>query len=384
MQSSACRMKAKRSKDMKTNRSGTRNQKKTNIEPNDIRPDKRTFLEEGFDRVLALSLRPTCFDDLVGQKRIVSSVKNQLESGRVPHFFIIAGPVGAGKTTLARILATCFRGPESADVLEINAANKTGIDDVRDLVDKMRYRPVYPKRCKVVILDEAHQLSNAAQNALNTETEDVADHVFYIFCTSAVNKIIPSLKRRAFVVNPEPLNDVDVKILLKNAAQAIGKDVENDESLCEQLDELTESISDAGITSPGLVLQAAERLFSGMTPRDSVWSIQESKIDPLELCRAVSSGQWANCCMLLREATKNDVPALRNSALGYLKAILLKSVGNKALNLSRAIQHLSIDCIRIDDGAALPLFLSSVCLACDAVNKMPKSNSNGTHSYRSK
>jgi len=104
----------------------------------------------------------------------------------------------------------------------------------------------------------------------------------------------------------------------------------------------------------------------------------------LELCRAVSSGQWANCCMLLREATKNDVPALRNSALGYLKAILLKSVGNKALNLSRAIQHLSIDCIRIDDGAALPLFLSSVCLACDAVNKMPKSNSNGTHSYRSK
>src|SRR4051794_1808865 len=114
-------------------------------------------------RVLALSMRPKSLDELVGQDKMVECISNQFATGRMPHFYLISGPIGSGKTTFARILARDLLHP--AEIEEINAANKTGVDDVRALVDKMRYKPVHPKKNRVVILDEAHQLSNSAQNA---------------------------------------------------------------------------------------------------------------------------------------------------------------------------------------------------------------------------
>lgn len=310
-------------------------------------------------RVLALSLRPDSLDELIGQDDIIESINKQLASGRMPHFFLISGPVGAGKTTLARILAKNLIG--SSDVHEINAANKNGVDDIRDLVEKMKFKPVFPSKHKVVILDEAHQLTNAAQNALLTETEDVAEHVFYIFCTSTISKIIPALKRRAFVVSPKSLNRRDIEILISHAKTSVNlKDLDTTE--------LVKELMEAGVTSPGIVLQACERFFSGLSASNSVLLTEDSKIDPLLLCRALSSGQWSNCCNIMKDATKNDVPALRNSALGYLKSMLLKSSsGNRALGISKAIQHLSVDSIRADEGAMLPLFLSSLYMACDAM-----------------
>jgi len=310
-------------------------------------------------RVLALSLRPSDLDELIGQEKIITSIQKQLSSGRIPHFFIISGPVGAGKTTLARILSKSLIG--SADIHEINAANKNGVDDIRDLTAKMKFKPVHPAKHKVVILDEAHQLTNAAQNALLTETEDVAEHVFYIFCTSAISKIIPALKRRAFVITPEALKKSDIEELVEFAKSSV-----NLKSL--ETTELIKAMVEAGINSPGLVLQACERFFSGLSASNSVLLTEDSKIDPLVLCRALSTGQWSKCSEIVAEATKNDVPALRNSALGYLKSMLLKAPsGSRAMAMAKAIGHLSVDSIRADEGAMLPLFLSSLYMACDAM-----------------
>ena len=311
-------------------------------------------------RILALSLRPSDLDQLIGQSDTVKSIQNQVSSGRLPHFFIISGPVGAGKTTLARIIAK--RIIPEAHIQEINAANKNGVDDTRDLIDKMRYKPVFPAKSKVVILDEAHQLTTQAQNALLTETEDVADHVFYIFCTSAVSKIIPGLKRRAFMIIPKPLSANGIRELLTAAFKITGQEKPETE-----VAQLHKALEDAGVNSPGLVLQAAERFLSGLSPQNSVTFTDDSKVDPLTLCRAVSAAQWSNCCEILKDVTKADIPALRNSLLGYLKAILLKTTGTKATKLSKAITHLSVDTIRADEGAALPLFLASVCMACDSL-----------------
>lgn len=310
-------------------------------------------------RVLALSMRPNSLDDLIGQDTIIQSLNSQVSSGRIPHFFIIAGPVGTGKTTLAKIITKKVIG--AADTMEINAANKNGVDDIRELIEKMKFKPVFPSKHRVVVMDEAHQLTNSAQNALLTETEDVPNHVFYIFCTSALNKIIPALQRRAYIITPLPLKSEDVKNLVVKAKEfANAPDIAED-SLVEQLEQM-------GITSPGLILQACERYFSGISAENSVNNfLGESKIDTLTFCRHLSSGNWKECCSILKDATKSDVPALRNSALGYMKSILLKTTGTKAVMISKAINHLSIDSIRADDGAMLPLFVASVCLACDAL-----------------
>lgn len=319
-------------------------------------------LSKSINRVLALSMRPNDLTELIGQTHVVESIQKQMTSGRIPHFFIIAGPVGAGKTTLAKIISKKIL--KSADIREINAANKNGVDDVRYLVENMRYKPVFPSQSKVVILDEAHQLTNAAQNALNTETEDVADYVFYIFCTSNVNKIIPALKRRAFVINPEPLQNKDIDVLVGKAAKLVS--TTGTEPL-KDTTELLNVLKDANITSPGLILQAAERFFSGLSATNSVLFTEDSKVDTLQFCRVLSTGNWKACSDLLKDGSKTDVPALRNCALGYLKSILLKTSGTKAIDIAKAISHLAVDSVRADEGASFPLFLSSVCLTCDAL-----------------
>ena len=319
------------------------------------------------DRVLALSLRPTRLDDLVGQDNVRKLLKEQLESGRVPHFFILAGPVGSGKTTLARILARTLQSPTrrepvpdgpNYDIQEINAANRNGVDDVRDLVAKMRYRPVAPSTAKVVILDEAHQLTNPAQNALITETEDVPDHVFYIFCTSNVSKIISALKSRAFIIQPLPLDTVSTRQLLQKAA--VSAKFEGD------LDALVNALDTNEITSPRLILQAAERYFGGSNATDSVYFTEGSSLDTMGLCRNVSGGNWKGAAEILTKATKADVYMLRSCVLGYMKSTLLKCSGSKALTLAKAMDM--IGKCPLDDTIAYPMFLASICQACEIMS----------------
>ena len=159
-------------------------------------------------RVLA-ELRPTTLAALVGQDALKDTLERQLESGRLPHLFVIGGPTGSGKTTLARILARRIDGFTQ----ELNAANTNGVDDMRRLVESMQYKPLPPHKSRTVILDEAHQLTVPAQNVLLTEVEDAPEHVFYIFCTSNPGKLIAPLRRRAFLVTPQPLDAANVSRL---------------------------------------------------------------------------------------------------------------------------------------------------------------------------
>jgi nicotinamide riboside kinase len=298
----------------------------------------------------------------------------QWESNRIPHFIIISGSVGTGKTTLARILATSIQTKQlqiektvqttKYEIEEINAANRNGIDEIRQLSEKMKYKPMYPSTAKVVIMDEAHQLTTAAQNALITETEDTLDHVFYIFCTSAINKIIPALKRRAFIINPTSLNEMDIKLLLDKSLQFIGKQLDTTE--------LIESLLMFEISSPGIILQCLERFISGDSAKDSVTliSTDSSKVDSMLLCRSISKGDWDESRKQLVNVTKNDVFMLKCCVLGYLKTILVKCNGPKAILLAKAVNHITNS--SNDDQFCLSSFFSNVCLACAEINKIQK------------
>ncbi len=164
-------------------------------------------------RVLARKYRPQTFDELVGQDALVRTLSNAIQGGRLAHAFLLTGVRGVGKTTTARIIARCLNcvGPEGngvptptpcgkcehclaitedrhVDVIEMDAASRTGVADIRELIEGVRYRPV-SSRYKVYIIDEVHMLSVAAFNALLKTLEEPPPHVIFIFATTEIRKI---------------------------------------------------------------------------------------------------------------------------------------------------------------------------------------------------
>ncbi len=159
-------------------------------------------------RVLARKYRPTNFDQLIGQEVLVKTLSSAIATGRIAHAFLLTGVRGIGKTTTARIIAralNCANGPtitpcgtcehcaaiaqdRHIDVMEMDAASRTGVDDIRELIDGVRYRPS-SGRYKIYIIDEVHMLSKNAFNALLKTLEEPPESVKFIFATTEVNKL---------------------------------------------------------------------------------------------------------------------------------------------------------------------------------------------------
>ena len=172
--------------------------------------------DDGPYRVLARKYRPTNFSDLIGQDALVRTVTNAIRTGRLAHAFLLTGVRGVGKTSTARILARALNctgaggeegggGPTAepcgvcehcqaiaedrhVDVMEMDAASRTGVDDIRELIDGVRYRPT-SARYKVYIVDEVHMLSKQAFNALLKTLEEPPPHAKFIFATTEVRRL---------------------------------------------------------------------------------------------------------------------------------------------------------------------------------------------------
>ena len=159
--------------------------------------------------------RPQDFEEVVGQEAIVRTLKNAISSGQVRQAYLFAGPRVTGETSLARILAkglNCVQGPTPApdkvcnacvtiangtslDVVEMDAASQRGIDDIREIRERVVLQPA-EGRHKVYILDEAHQLTDAAWNALLKLIEEPPPHLMFVFCTTELQKVLPTVRSR--------------------------------------------------------------------------------------------------------------------------------------------------------------------------------------------
>ncbi len=188
--------------------------------------------------------RPQSFEEVVGQEAVVRTLSNAIGTDAVRQAYLFAGPRGTGKTSMARILAKCLncaQGPTttpdgtchacraiaagtSLDVIELDAAPPRGIDDIREIRDRVVLQPV-EGRYKVYILDEAHQLTDAAWNALLKLIEEPPPHLVFVFCTTDLSKVLPTVRSRCqtFVFRRPRLQELVAK--LRRVADAEGIDV---------------------------------------------------------------------------------------------------------------------------------------------------------------
>ncbi|MGE4062210.1 MAG: DNA polymerase III subunit gamma/tau [Rhodospirillaceae bacterium] len=276
-------------------------------------------------QVLARKYRPTTFAQLVGQDALVRTLTNAITSGRLAHGYMLTGVRGVGKTTTARLIARALNcvgvdgkgGPtptpcgvcvhctaisedRHVDVLEMDAASRTGIDDIRELLEGVRYRPV-SARYKIYIVDEVHMLSDKAFNALLKTLEEPPEHVKFIFATTEIRKVPVTVLSRCQRFDLRRIESAELEKLFAAVSSNEGASVDDgalaliaraaDGSARDGLSILDQAISQAGGKQVG---ESAVRDMLGLADRALVFDLLEAVMKgDVKTALDVLAGQYA-------------------------------------------------------------------------------------------
>ena len=276
---------------------------------------------DGPYRVLARKYRPTNFSDLIGQDALVRTVTNAIRTGRLAHAFLLTGVRGVGKTSTARILARAFNctgaggeeGPTAkpcgvcehcqaiaedrhVDVMEMDAASRTGVDDIRELIDGVRYRPT-SARYKVYIVDEVHMLSKQAFNALLKTLEEPPPHAKFIFATTEVRRLPVTVLSRCQRFD---LRRVDVTSLVAHFQVIAEKEkAEIDEGAVRLIARAADGSVRDGLSLLDQAIAHGSGAVSEVEVRDMLGLADRERV--FELFAAVMKGETATALDLLGE-----------------------------------------------------------------------------------
>ncbi len=325
-------------------------------------------------QVLARKYRPQRFADVAGQEHVTRTLVNALEQGRIAHGYIFSGHRGIGKTTIARILAqalncrtavgtperptqepcgicdscTEIRAGNSVDVLEIDAATNRGIDEIRELREAARYRPARDRH-KIWILDEAHQITDAAFNALLKTLEEPPDHVVFMMATTQPEDIPQTIRSRCQHFSFHAVKFDDILAQLQTIAAQEEIDAEDaalsllaeagDGSMRDALSIMDQAIASAplvppeGAGSPGAPDANGRPHLAAEQIRELMGSVPNTVFE--RLMEAISAGQTA---AVIEETNTllnagNSPAALARQFVRYLRNTLMARIGGENSDL---------------------------------------------------
>ena len=274
------------------------------------------------DQSLELKYRPKNFDEFVGNQSVVAALESMLqrEEGK-KHSLMFVGPSGCGKTTLARIVATEL-GAGISDLAEFNIANMRGIDNVRDLAQKSKFRPL-TGAVRVYILDEIQQMTKDGQQALLKILEEAPDHTYYMLCTTEMEKLLPTIRNRCAIFEVSPLRKPELITLLKRILEQ--------EKVEDFPEEALEEIVKVSEGSPRKALVILDKVIDIEDEDLLIKAIKEQTFDEatvIELCRALLAGDWNTVKKVLKSI--NEEPEnVRYAVLGYMSKVLLNNGGSR-------------------------------------------------------
>ena len=290
-------------------------------------------------KALYRTYRPSTFDEVAGQEHIVRTLKNALATGKLAHAYLFAGPRGTGKTTMAKLLAKALNCDEGIghqcnecknckaiiegthpDVLELDAASNNGVDEIRDLIDKVKYGTILG-RYKVYIIDEVHMLSTGAFNALLKTLEEPPEHVIFILATTEPHKILPTILSRCQRYDFTKLSDKDIKNRIKTVLENEGV-AYNEDAI-----DIIISLADGGMRDALSILDQVLAYSGNKLDTQDILDIfaLESKEEKIALLNSIISKDVSDVLGRINRYVSlgTDIKRLTDDLLIILKDILI-------------------------------------------------------------
>jgi len=319
-------------------------------------PSFRTPLSASGYQVLARKWRPQTFADVVGQDHVVRTLRNAITRGRIAHAYLFVGPRGTGKTSLARIFAkalNCTGGPKAdfdpndpavvsiqegthLDVIEIDGASNNSVEQVRDLRETSRYTPAQGKY-KVYIIDEVHMLSTGAFNALLKTLEEPPPHVKFVFATTEVQKVLPTILSRCQRFDLKPIAPEVIVARLQMIAAAEKVKVDAAALAC------IARLADGGMRDAQSILDQMIAFCGGEIAEADVLDVYGlvSSAKVAELAAAVAAGDHRRIVALVDEGDEagRDLVRLLTDLQVLVRTALLESIaaGGRTEKLGTAL-----------------------------------------------